>query len=325
MKDNKKVMDIGVWGKTSTLQGKMILLIFVILVPVFAMLSYSTFELRNQKIADTQLIVSDILKTELIDLERLAEGSRYLLATLAEDPTVKSLDPVATSAIFAKLLESTPLHANIFALNPNGDIYASAVPQKVSVNSADLPYFVDVVKNRSFSFGDFRIGRIVARPVIVSAYPVLDSNGQLIAVVAASLDLEKINLGLEENNLLKGGELTVIDKAGHVLLHYPDPDKTWVGKTISDQGLLNSFFSSGNGEKVIKDSQGVEKIYSFAPVESSNGKIFAGFAISKQGIFNDINSRFYFSLACILLILLLSIIVASYFGKLAKKGGRKAI
>lgn len=302
----------------STLQAKLLFLVFLIMAPVFALLLHLSIEDRNIKTAETKEKTLTIAKTMAVNYERIAEGSRYLLTSLSENSAVQNLDSEAASAIFADVKTHLPLHANIFALTPNGDIFASAIPLPNPINSADLLYFSEVMKTHDFSFGDYQTGRIVKRPVIVSAYPVLNKNKELVAVIACSLDLEKLDLRLGNMPLPEESELTIVDINGKILAKYPNPEKKLIGTDLNEK-IKKIAVESGEITREITDLDGTNLIYSFAPVKASGGKIFIILSIPKESIFKKINERFYGDLKNLTLLLFLSILVALFIAKLAKK------
>ena len=306
-------------GAFSTLQGKLVALVFVALIPALGLIMHMTVEQRKIQIKKTEEKCLAVSKTAVLNFEKLAEGSRFLLIALSKNPAVLTFDPQSAGAAFADIKKHLPLYANIFELNPNGDIFASAVPFKENVNSSDFLYFSEAAKTHAFSFGDYQIGRIVKRPVIVSAYPILDKNEKLLAVVACSLDLEKVNLELKELKAQQTGALVVLDMNRTILAYFPNPENKYTGKTFPDEGLLKSVLERGQLIKEMKGLDGVERIYAFVPVGASGGKIFVGYGISKNEAYKELDREFYHNLLLFALIFIISFAMALFIGKLAKK------
>lgn len=325
MKNNKIKSVSGLKGKFSTLSAKLRLLVFIALVPCFGLLIYSTVQQRKIQIKETEKKCLLLSKSVAVNLEGIVEGSRYFLISLSAISEVRSLDSQAASLLFARINKHLPLYANIFALKSNGDIFASAVLLKKAVNSADLSYFSEVVRSHAFSFGGYQIGRIVGRPVIVCAYPVLEESGQLLAVVACSLDLEKIKLELEKILVLKEGVLNVLDYKGTILVRYPDPDNKWSGKILTDKNIATTMIGNAESIKEAIGLDGIKRIYSFVPVKNSGGKIFVSFGILKNDVFKEIDKEFYHNSIWLILILIGSLEATILIGILAKKAEEKIV
>lgn len=305
-------------GMPSSLQAKMLMLVFIALLPALGLLLYSANIERAEHLEETKATLAITTRATANSLEKIAEGSKYLLTALANYPAVQNLDPISSSAVFADVLQTLPLHGNILALKPNGDIFASAVPLTAPLNAAHFPYFQNIIRGDTFSFGDYQIGRILKRPVILSAYPVLGKNGQLVAVVAYSLDLEKLNSDLEKALIPEGGTLTVIDSNGMILAQSPDPEKKWQGKVFPEEAIVKAALSRTNEIQEMTGLDGVRRMYSFAHVASGGGKLHVILGISMQRAMTFADRTYYINLFLFAIICAISIFAAFYIARLAR-------
>ena len=110
------------------------------------------------------------------DQERLTDGARQLLLTLAQLPTVRADDTSLCTAVFAGLVEQYPFYANLGAFGPDGDVFCRGVPLTGPVNAADRAWFQRTVQTRDFAIGDYQIGRITRIPALVHGHPILDAS-----------------------------------------------------------------------------------------------------------------------------------------------------
>ena len=177
--------------------------------------------------------------------DELVESTRQLLSTLALLREVQDQDAEACNQILTNALEHHPIYSNIGVVRPDGTVFASALPLTQEVYLGDRPYFQEVTNSRGFVVGDYHVGRITKKTGLALAYPALDSNGKLRAVVYAGLDLSWLNRLATNSSLPPGSSLTVMDRNRVTLVRHPDPEGRFVGQPLqmlprsrpSSQGL----------------------------------------------------------------------------------------
>ncbi|MBI3088474.1 MAG: HAMP domain-containing protein [Candidatus Omnitrophica bacterium] len=245
------------------------LLLLVVLAALFpcGLLVYTAVEQRRLMAAEVQANALRLARLSASQQERLVEGARQLLITLAELPAVRSDDAAACSALFATLLEAYPLYANFGVIQPDGDIVCSGLPMSGPVNAAHRAYFQRAMETRQFSGGDYQIGAITKRRTINFGYPVLEQTGDVRAVVFAALDLSWLNNLKADAQLPPGGTLTVVDNNGTILARYPEAEP-WVGQSIPEAPLIKTILARRDeGAVRTRGLDGVERLYAFAPLE----------------------------------------------------------
>jgi hypothetical protein len=113
----------------------------------------------------------------------LTESTRQLLAGLARLPEVKGGDAEACSAFLAGLIRENPIYANVIVVEPDGDLWCSALPTERPLNYADRAWFQEAVRTRGFVAGGYVMGRLTGKPVMTFAYPLLDEAGRVQGVL----------------------------------------------------------------------------------------------------------------------------------------------
>ncbi|MDE2180368.1 MAG: GAF domain-containing protein [candidate division NC10 bacterium] len=203
------------------------------------------------------------------DHERLIGGaSHQLLVALTHLPAVRNHDAPACSALFAALLKQYRIYANLGAIEPDGDVFCSALPLSGPLNLADRSYFRRAMETRDFAVGDFQIGRITGEATINFGYPVLGDTGQVQAVVFAVVEHNWLNWLAAEARLPQGSEMVVIDRNGIILARHPDPEK-WVGRSASGMPIAKTVLARGEGVVEALDVDGISRLYGFTPCAST--------------------------------------------------------
>lgn len=245
----------------SSLRLRLLLIVAVAIIPALGLMIYTASEQRRVAAIEVQETALRLARLASANQEQLIEGARQILIILAELPEVRMQDSRGCDKRFAELLKKFPLYANFGAIKPNGDIFCSARPTSGPINAADRAYFQRTLKTRDFAVGEYQIGRITGKASVNLSYPVLGNNGAIQAVVFAALDLAWLNQLIVKAELPQEATLSVIDRNGTILAHYPDAEK-WIGKSTS-KTILNTVLvrHEGIGEDIRVD--GTASLYAF--------------------------------------------------------------
>ena len=159
----------------TTLRFRLILLVFLAVLPALGVILYSGLEHRRLAADTAGKDVMDMVHHASLYQERVIEGVRQMLSTLAELPALRQQDGAVASAIFAGILAKQKIYGNLLAVDRRGKVFASARPQPGPASSdAGRSHFERAIGTRDFAIGEFGIGRTSGKPTLHFAYPVLD-------------------------------------------------------------------------------------------------------------------------------------------------------
>lgn len=300
----------------SGLRWRLLLLVLLATLPALGLLLYSGQ--HSAKLATEHAIAESARLVQLAsaDYGRLVESTRQQLSTLSRLPGIR--ERAACNALFADLKESFPHYANLGAVDPDGRVYCSAVGLQGQVNVVDRSYFRRAVETRGFVIGDYQIGRITGKPVVVFSYPHYDKASQLQSVFFAAFDLTWLNQLASRTPLPKGTTLIILDGAGTILNHWPDPSR-WIGKSMADSALSRVILAShGEGTAEATGLDGVRRLYAFAPLldSSSGGRLYVSVGIPSDLGLNEIRRIMNRTLSALAAVTALVLIIAWYGGEL---------
>src|SRR5438093_1984968 len=208
-----------------SLRLRLLLLVLLVLLPAAGLLVYTAAEQRRAAIVDAEDSAVRLAAFASSSQQQLIDMTRQLLAALAVVPDVRSGDGAACGAVVSSLLKQHPRYTSIGAATRDGDVFCSAVALREPMNVADRGFFWRAVVMRDFAVGDYMIGRITGKPVIVFASPALDEAGRVQAVVFAGLDLSWLGQLVAEARMPEASTLTILDRNGLVLARYPAADE----------------------------------------------------------------------------------------------------
>jgi signal transduction histidine kinase len=246
------------------LQTRLVLLVLLAVTPALALALYSDFEerqLRRAQVQDEALRLAHLLSA---DHERLIEAARQLLTALARLPIVREGNRTDCAALFADLLTQYPSYANLGVIDPDGTIICSGLPAG-STYAGDRVFFRQALETRRFAIGEYQIGRITKKATINFGYPVLDDTGRVRGVVFSALDLAWLGQLAAQAELPPGSLLTVIDRNGTVLAHYPAPASR-LGQSMPEASVAKTILARrGHGIIEAPGVDGVPRLFAFAP------------------------------------------------------------
>ncbi|GEM_PF-958392 len=269
------------WGLPAGLRGRLLLLGVITCVAGTGLMGWMAVERYAAAEAEITRNTLNLTHMAARQLERLLEGDRYLLISLAKVPAIRNLDAAASSALLAAIKQELPLYANFSVFKADGEAFASALPLTQSINSAALPWFQRAVHTRGFTVGEFQIGRISGKQVLGAAYPVLDDAGQVRAVLNSALNLTAVNAIIKPAQLPPEASLVVIDRKGTVLARYPEPER-WVGRAMTEADSVKTILVRQQGTAEVAGADGVKRICSFVPVAGADNGLFVSIGIPKQ-------------------------------------------
>ena len=165
------------------------LLVLLAIMPALAIILYSGLEQRQRSIENAQQDVLLLTHAMAEAQQDLTRSVRQMLAILSLLPEIQSVDRQSCRAIFGSVLKQNPNYLNIALTDLNGEVLASGKPLTVT-NFRDRKHVRGVLERKEFSIGEYIISRIgSATPAFAFAYPVLDKNNRLNAVLTTAIKL----------------------------------------------------------------------------------------------------------------------------------------
>jgi len=281
----------------SSLQIRLLLLLLLALLPGFAMTFYLGFEQRQQAIHNAKAEALQLARATAANQSRLLDTERQLLATIAELPVVLNGDAEGCHTRLAALRQEYPRYVNLTVATPGGETACSALPFTPPVRVSQHSWFQRVTSTYTFVVGDYQVGTITGKATLNVAYPVLDDDGYILAIVVAALDVEWLNQLLAEAHPSAGTTLSLIDRRGTIVARYPDP-QSWVGRTLPDAPLVQTVLAHGQGSADLPDLDGVARLFAFQSLIETGDQASLAIVIgmSKSMVFAEANWGFIRSL-----------------------------
>ena len=270
------------------LRFRLFVLILLTLLPAVGLIVHTGVTQRHWAALYAQEETLSLAHDLSTNYDQVINLTRQLLEVLAQLPAVQNRDAAACSSLFASLLHKHPAYNLLGAIAPDGDLAASALPFSGTVNLSDTQYFQRAVQKRKFAIGEPRIERLTGKASVTCAFPAIDREGKLRAVVFASLDLAWLRSMTPVNRLPAGSELLIIDGKGHILARYPDP-QLWVGQSLYEEKIIKTIIQQQKGTAQEPGIDGVSRLYAFTPLTGAASGGFVSVGIPTKIVYHPAN------------------------------------
>lgn len=252
-----------------SLRFRLLLIVVLALLPAFGLVIYNASEQRQTVYDRMQEDTLDIAQRLANHQNELVEGAHQLLFVLAQLPVIRGEDAQACTAYLADLKQKNTSYMNILKWDSEGNLLCDASNSPLPHKMPTIQYLYKVLETGDFTILNFVISPHTGERALSFGYPILDDQGQTQAVLFAALHLHSINEVLFETELPDGSTLTLRDRNGTVLAHYPDPE-AWIGQPDPDIQASPALGQlHGEGTLETEGADGVKRLYAYTPVYSS--------------------------------------------------------
>ena len=297
----------------SSLRFKLLLLIAIVLLPLFAYSLYSSLnDLRYARDDAFRVAldkVNEISKTH----EAIINHTRSLFTMLSSLKPIQQLDRTLSKSILANLQKgNSELYSAINIVLPNGDLYVSSLPTTRKANYADRTWFRTISRTRSFTIGEYVIGQLQGKPILPIVGPLLDDAGNFKAILTATVNLDALDISSEKGKLPEGSVITVFDQKGTVLMR--NPPGAFVGEAKPEAEIVRTALSLKEGAIEAKGVDGKDRLYGFTKLGEAGGAIYISVGIPEEIAFAGVRRNMIIQFSLLGLIALLAFFGAWYIG-----------
>ncbi|MDP1683048.1 MAG: cache domain-containing protein [Burkholderiales bacterium] len=229
--------------QTSSLRLRVLLLISAAVLPwlwVAVDHAFSERELAVEASQRDMLYLAQILSSGQREVIAGAQGFLQVLAALPE--VVEGAHAPCQARMKNAHLNSRG-YANIGVTDGNGMLLCDAL-SSAPANFADRKWFQEAVRLRHFAVGDYIIGRLSGRPVLVVATPIPEASPQPSRLVFVAIDVGWLERLLAEAKLPVGMAFSIMDAQGVVLARFPQ-EAGRVGKPNPIPEIIQAIRSGG--------------------------------------------------------------------------------
>ena len=259
------------------LRVRLMFLVLIPLVPILGLVAYTA--VKNQQaalnLARANLNSETVLAAA--NQQRLLERTAQLLGDMASGPSIKDTSIRLCVQYLRNLRAQSDSYGNLGVIGLDGMVTCHALdsgkPEKILLG--DRAFFKQVLATQKFAVGQFGIGPVTGLPSIGLGMPVYSDEGVLNGVAFVALKLAAVSEVLSAAQVLAGADMRVIDRENTILAVHPDSKggPRVSGAKEPDIEAIAAAKAHQFGLHDAPDAQGIQRIYSYAPVAGTDGAL----------------------------------------------------
>ena len=255
--------------RLSSLRCRLVLLVLVAVVPVFALILFSAARHREITANQVKNTAAGVIRAIASEQDRLLENAHEFLITLARLPQVREGDKTACNKVLSGLLE--PAYLDLAVTDAKGQLLCSALKQPHTLAISKGRHLDQTVRTLDFSVGDIRRHPTNGKVILDVGYPVTDAPGTLRSVVTAALDLTWITRLTVDSRLYSDASFSLINSSGEILLRYP-ANADWRGKHIDLLAASQTGISRENATTIESSAlDGIPRLFAVSQLRNPIG------------------------------------------------------
>ncbi len=299
----------------SKLSVRLLLLVLLAAVPVFAVEAYYELQVRKERRAEINQQVRQMADLVAGQLDRMIEGAQTVLVTLGQFPAIRERNVATCNATLIRLAARFPNLDSIGVVAPDGALLCNSLSGSPPMDVGDRPYFQRALGTKSLTVSDLLTRQVTGRKLIGLAQPTLDNRGAVETVLILTLDPRAISDLLVRVPLPEDAIIGVLDEEGRRVALVPF-DAAQIGEPLLESGVLEQLSSMTEGHFVAWEDDGLARFYGFAhPARAANLVVYVGLA--RDAVFAAEDRLFIRRAALLVVAFVIAALVAFWFGSYA--------
>lgn len=247
------------------LRSRLVLLVLIALVPVFALFAYSAAMNERTAVALAQARLQSQALLAAAHQQRLVERVAQLLGDIAHGPLIMEARISLCVRYLQNLQAEYPGYSSLGLVGLDGKIACDAGDSGDGIDLSDRSFFKKAMAGQKFATGDFEVSLSSRRPGVTFSVPVTSRGGVLNGVAFAGVDITEIARTLAENQVLDGAQLRLFDRSGTVIAVHPATTGLQGGQEL-DAVVLAAKKAGLADVREAMEPAGLARVYAFAPL-----------------------------------------------------------
>jgi C4-dicarboxylate-specific signal transduction histidine kinase len=252
---------------TQPLRRQIFTLVIILTIAVYAAIGYGAYVTYSEHVRQLVAETSTMAATVVVYVNRNLEAADAVAVTASRHPSMRALDPRATTEVLLPLVGGRDrLLNNALMADTNGQVQAWARPPNAAVEGTVDPAWI----RQMAATGQTQVSPMLGGPgeaahAIMLGYPIMSLENEVVGVLGLSVHLEALELVLGSIPLPPGSVVTLTDQNSVVVARSLDAGK-YVGRAITapserrePEDVPSTVIRTG--------ADGVERVFSNAVVE----------------------------------------------------------
>lgn len=283
-------------------------------IPVFVMAFLDYQGQRQSAIADLENEVNRMLVAVHVTEEAALRSMRQTFEIMARADNLQSLDGADCSGLAQRLMRTMQNMSNIGAALPDGTVFCSALALPPNLSVHQRQWFRSALTGAGMTAGQVLIGKISGEPGITLGYPVRGAQGQLKAILFASVHISWFDQWAAEYKLPAGWNTFLLSSGGQVLSQHPRAAHAPMQRLAPD--LTQRFLQSLQSNAVVTELEGIDglrRMYGIVALRFSQDPLLVAVGAPVGRTVADIDQGFWLRIALLTGIALFSALAARFY------------
>ena len=293
----------------SSLRSRLLLLMLVAITPWVAAMGYHLWLARQHAIDDAIGNALDLAREVVSTQSQAVSNARSLAQVLSALPEIREGSPAACRQRLVEIHGLARDYANLVVTDAGGKMLCAA-KGSAPTDFSDRDWYQRAIQERHFVMGSFVIGKIQGLPILPTAQPILNQQGQVERVILVPINVAWLERLLKQARIGEQATITVLDHDAIVMASQPaDPRR--IGKPSTLRPLVDAIAlgkEDGTGETV--NGKQVPILFAYARLsgeDQAGGKVYANVSVPKHYILAEAYRNFSVSIGLLVALTLLAL------------------
>ena len=293
----------------SSLRSRLLLLMLVAITPWVAAMGYHLWLARQHAIEDAIGNALDLAREVASTQSQAVSNARSLAQVLSALPEIREGSPAACRQRLVEIHGLARDYANLVVTDARGKMLCAA-KGSAPTDFSDRNWYQRVIQERHFVMGSFVVGKIRGLPILPTAQPILNQQGEVERIVLVPINVVWLERLLKQARIGEQATITVLDHDAIVMASQPaDPRR--IGKPSTLRPLVDAIAlgkEDGTGETV--NGKQVPILFAYARLsgeDQAGGKVYASVSVPKHYILAEAYRNFSVSLGLLVALTLLAV------------------
>jgi diguanylate cyclase (GGDEF)-like protein len=281
------------------LRWLLIAIVALAALPVFALYLSRLNASSEHALEEARDLAASLARTAATDQKNLVAQARGLAEALKTTPAIQN-QTADCDALLTEVSAKAGWQATMFLFNTKGIALCASRTAGKGLNFSDRQYFKDALHYGEFTVSEAILGRVTKRPVVGTAMPIKNANGQITGVLVIGIELSWIPILTDvAYERYQGLVLAINRDGGLVSRHRRNSNQVSVSETGASDTTLRALVNSKTPVIEFEDD-GTDRIFGVAHV--SDIQLTIAVAFERSGVLGPIRSRFQADVLWLLLV-----------------------
>ena len=258
-----------------SIRARLIVLAVLIIAPL-------VFE-RIHGLEAERVLRNEQARTEAMELAQrgvesqreVIESIRGVLQVVGRTYTKMPFDAAGCNKYLASLTGYIPSLKGMSIAGIDGKVTCSSEPKAMGLNFADRDHFQNALHSRDFALSDYLVLQTRKVPSLIAAYPAMDDDGSVKAVVLAVVNLQWIEQLVGTAAHHSDASVLLLDGAG-TLIAASENQEHLIGKPFAAESLAKDMLARDEGTVTTVGLDGVPRIFAYTRVPWTQARLAVG-------------------------------------------------